>query len=168
VEVGVKTQADRLDLSCVVKTDEYSTLVASTVVASQPRLIRYIANNIQNVQDLTFDITVPGVEIKSVGADEDSYLGLLAEIERPGREGPIVLVSPTKDGEYLLEAEELQQRLIGLAQVVKVSGGTESGFDLAAMATPLNLAPDSPVKKYVHPTSEQKVTAVGFEERSLI
>jgi len=133
VEVGVKTQVDRLDLSCVVKTDEYSTLVASPVVASQPRLIRYIANNIQNVQDSTFDITVPGVEIKSVGADEDSYLGLLAEIERPDREGPIVLVSPTKDGEYLLEAEEIQQRLIGLAQVVKVS----ADFNSYEMATAL-------------------------------
>ena len=133
VEVGVKTQADRLDLSCVVKTDEYSTLVASPVIASQPRLIRYIANNIQNVQDSTFDVTVPGVETKSVGADEDSYLGLLAEIERPGREGPIVLVSPTKDGEYLLEAEELQQRLIGLAQVVKVS----ANFNSYEMATVL-------------------------------
>jgi hypothetical protein len=132
VEVGVKTQADRLDLSCVVKTDEYSTLVASPVVASQPRLIRYIANNIQNVQDSTFDITVPGVEIKSVGADEDSYLGLLAEIERPDREGPIVLVSPTKDGEYLLEAEELQQRLIGLAQVVKVSANSNS-YEMATV-----------------------------------
>ena len=54
VEVGVKTQVDRLDLSCVVKTDEYSTLVASPVVASQPRLIRYIANNIQKCSG--FDI----------------------------------------------------------------------------------------------------------------
>ena len=103
VEVGVKTQGDRLDLSCVVKTDEYSTLVASPVIASQPRLIRYIVSNIQNAKETTVDTTVPGVEIRSVGEDRDSYLALLAEIERPGRKGPIVLVSPTKQGEYLLD-----------------------------------------------------------------
>lgn len=132
VEVGVKTQADRLDLSCVVKTDEYSTLVASPVIASQPRLIRYIVSNIQSTENTTFDTNVPGVEIKSVGEDTDSYRHLLAEIERPGREGPIVLVSPSKDGEYLFDAEELQQRLIGLAQVVRVSTSFNS-YEMASV-----------------------------------
>jgi hypothetical protein len=44
----------------------------------------------------------------------DSYRGLLFEIERRERDSPIVLVSPTKDGEYLVNAAELQQRLIGV------------------------------------------------------
>jgi hypothetical protein len=126
VEVGAKIQSDRLSLSCVVKTDEYSTLVASPVTASQPRLIRYIANNIQNSQNAAFSPDVFGTEIKTVGEDTDSYRALLMEIERPNREGPIVLVSPTKDGEYLLDAEDLQQKLLGLAQVVRVSLGFDS------------------------------------------
>ena len=130
VEVGVKIQGERLDLSCVVKTDEHSTLVASPVVASQPRLVRYVANNVQEVKDASFAASVPGVEVKTVGEDADSYHALLAEIERHGREGPIILVSPTKEGEYLLDAEELQQRLIGLAQVVRVSPGFNS-YDMA-------------------------------------
>jgi hypothetical protein len=121
VEVGVKTQGEHLDLSCVVKTDEHSTLVASAVTASQPRLVRYVVSNIQHIGGAGFAASVPGIEVKTVGEDTDSYHSLLAEIERPGREGPIVIVSPTKDGEYLLQPEDLQQKLIGLAQVVKVS-----------------------------------------------
>jgi hypothetical protein len=132
VEVGVKTQAERLDLSCVVKTDESSTLVASPVTASQPRLIRYVVSNIQHAQDAAFEGVVPGIEIKTVGDDRDSYHALLAEIERPDREGPIVLVSPTKDGEYLFDGDELQQRLVGLAQVVKASVGFNS-YEMASV-----------------------------------
>lgn len=126
VEVGVKIQEDRLNVSCVVKTDEFSTLVASPVMASQPRLIRYIASNIQNSPDAGFAPDIFGTSIKSVGEDTDSYRALLAEIERPGREGPIVLVSPTKEGEYLLDPGDLQQKLIGLAQVVTVTQGFDS------------------------------------------
>lgn len=126
VEVGLKTQGERLDLSCVVKTDEHSTLVASPVTASQPRLIRYVVSNIQQIEGPGFADSVPGIEVKTVGEDTDSYHALLAEIERHGREGPIVLVSPTKDGDYLLDPEELQQRLIGLAQVVSVALGFNS------------------------------------------
>ena len=130
VEVGVKTQGEYLDLSCVVKTDEHSTLVASPVTASQPRLIRYVVSNIQHIEGAGFAASVPGVEVKTVGEDTDSYHGLLAEIERHGREGPIVIVSPTKDGEYLLHPADLQQKLIGLAQVVKVSLDFNS-FDMS-------------------------------------
>jgi hypothetical protein len=120
-EVGVKVLGDVLDLSCVVKTDEHSTLVASPVGASQPRLIRYVAANIAKAKDADFDVSVPGVELKNVGPDRDSYVALEAEIERKDRNGPIVLVSPTKDGRYLVNTADLQEKLTGLAQVVQIS-----------------------------------------------
>jgi hypothetical protein len=121
VEVGVKGLGGRLDLSCIVKTDEHSTLVASPVTASQPRLIRYVVSNIQAAKDADFASAVPGVAIKSVGEDRDSYRALLAEIKRCDREGPIVLVSPTRDGNYLINATDLQKKLVGLAQVVQAT-----------------------------------------------
>jgi len=122
VEVGVKSYHGAVELSCIVKTEEHSTLVAtSAVIASQPRLIRYVANNIEKAHDADFAPSVSGVAVKTVGQDRDSYRALLVEIERRDRDCPIVLVSPTSDGEYLLAAPELQQRLIGLAQVVQVS-----------------------------------------------
>jgi hypothetical protein len=122
VEVGVKSYHGALELSCTVKTEEHSTLVATSLVtASQPRLIRYVVNNIEKVHDADLAPSVSGVAVKTVGQDRDSYRALLVEVERRERDCPLVLVSPTSDGEYLLAVTELQQRLLGLAQVVQVS-----------------------------------------------
>jgi len=121
VEVGFKSYRGTLELSCIVKTDALSTLVASPEMASQPRLVRYVASNIQQAGDADFAAAVSGVAVKTVGQDRNSYVALLAEIERPDRDCPVVLVSPTRDGEYLLNVAILQRSLIGLAQVVEVS-----------------------------------------------
>jgi hypothetical protein len=129
-ELGLKKYRGSLELSCVVKTDEHSTLVASPVMASRPRVIGYVANNIQQAADADFGVAVCGVAVKSVGDDRDSYRGLLAEIERRERDCPIVLVSPTGDGEYLLNVTDLQQKLVGLGQVVQVSRDFNS-YDMA-------------------------------------
>ena len=62
VEVGVKKSPETLEVSCVVKTDERSTLVSSPVSASQPRVIRYIHANIVSAKwDADFAEAVPGV-----------------------------------------------------------------------------------------------------------
>lgn len=121
VEVGLKNYEGTIELSCVVRTDENSTLVVSPVMASQPRVIRYVVNNIHAAEDAEFAESVPGLTVKTVGQDIDSYRALLVEIERRDRDSPIVLVSPTRDGQYLVHVADLQQRLIGLAQVVQVS-----------------------------------------------
>lgn len=130
VEAGVKAFGETLELSCVVKTDESSTLVAEPVTASQPRLIRYVVNNVRQSMGASLGGAVAGVDIKRVGESVDSYRALLAEIERPERAFPIVLVSPTRDGEYLVGAQDLQERLVGLAQVVEVSRDFNS-YDMA-------------------------------------
>jgi len=161
VEAGVKLQEDRLDLSCVVKTDESSTLVASPVIASQPRLIRYVLSNVQNAKDAAFASSVPGTDIKAVGKDVDSYHGLLAEIERKNREEPLVLVSPTKDGEYLLAPEELQERLFGLAQVVKVFVGFNS-YEMAGVLGKQRSAWGGAINILYGPTANGRVPARYF------
>jgi hypothetical protein len=121
VEVGFKKSDGLLDFSCIVKTDEHSTLVNATVTASQPRLIRYVVSNVRLSEDVDFVGSVTGVTVKSIGQDRDSYRGLLVELDHSDRDGPIVLVSPTREGEYLLNVTDLQEKLIGLAQVVRVS-----------------------------------------------
>ena len=85
VEVGVKKIAGTLEISCVVKTDERSTLVSSPVSASQPRIIQYIANNVRSAKDADFVDAVPGEFVKSVGQDRDSYRAFHAEVERRDR-----------------------------------------------------------------------------------
>ena len=120
VEVGFKKFAGTMEVSCVVKTDERSALVSSPVSASQPRVIRYIANNVLDAKDADFTDAEPGEILRTVGHDLDSYPAFLAEVERPDRDGAIVLVSATHQGEYLINPPELQRTLIGLAQVVQV------------------------------------------------
>ena len=126
VEVGIKTFAATLEVSCVVKTDEHSTLVSEPVTASQPRVVRYIVSNILAAKDAGFTGDVPGEILKTVGQDRDSYRAFLAEIERGDRNGAIVLVSTTRDGEYLVNPVDLQKTLIGLAQVVQVARESNS------------------------------------------
>ena len=45
IEVEVRKIAGTLVVLCIVKTDERSKFVSSSVSASQPRVIQYIANN---------------------------------------------------------------------------------------------------------------------------
>lgn len=127
VEVGVKKSAGVLEVSCVVKTDERSTLVSSPVSASQPRVIRYIFSSVaSNRWDAAFADAVPGQIFRPVGQDRDSYRGLLYEVERPDRDAAIVLVSPTREGEYPIDPTALQRTLIGLAHVVHVLPGSDT------------------------------------------
>ena len=126
VEVGVKKSAGRLEVSCVVKTDEGSTLVSAPVSASQPRVIRYIVNNVASAKDVGFAEAVPGEVLRTVGQDRDSYRAFLYEIHRGDRDAAIVLVSPTQEEEYLVNPTELQKTLIGLANVVQVLPGSNT------------------------------------------
>ena len=120
-ELGLKIYGGTLELSCIVKTDERSTLVLSPVMASRPRVIGYVVNNVQQADDAEFAGSVSGVVVKPVGEDRDSYRALLVEIEWRNRDCPIVLVSPTREGDYLFNLTDLQQKLLGLGQVVQVS-----------------------------------------------
>jgi hypothetical protein len=129
-ELGLRSYGGILEVSCVVKTDELSTLVASPVMVSRPRVIGYLIDNVQQAVGAGVTTSLPGVSVKFAGRDKDSYRGLLAEIERPDRDYPIVLLSPTRDGRYLLNAADLQQQLVGLGQVVQLSPDFNS-YDMA-------------------------------------
>lgn len=126
-ELGFKKYAGDIELSCVVKTDEHSILAAKNpVMASRPRVIAYIVNNVRSAPDASFASSVCAVDVKQVGADLDSYRALQEEIQHPERTCPLVLVSPTREGEYLLSSAYLQDTLMGLGQVVEVCRGFNS------------------------------------------
>ena len=120
-ELGMKISEGILELSCVVRTDELSALVAEPVSASRPRLVPYLIREIQTTPGCEFSPTVPGLSLKIVGQDTDSYRGLVADIEYSERDYPIVLVSPDAEGNFLVNPHHLQESLSGLAQVVRVS-----------------------------------------------
>ncbi|HTV02847.1 MAG TPA: hypothetical protein VMF13_20025, partial [Luteitalea sp.] len=56
----------------------------------------------------------------------DSYRAFRAEVEWRERPGAIVLVSPDRDGGYLVDPVRLQSTLVGLAQVVQVVAGANT------------------------------------------
>ena len=126
VEVGVKKSGGTLEVSCVVKTDEGSTLVSTPVSASQPRVIRYIVNNVADAKEAAFAEAVPGEVLWTIGEDRDSYRAFSYDIHRRDRDAAIVLVSPTREGAYLVSPTELQKTLIGLANVVHVVPGSNT------------------------------------------
>lgn len=119
-ELGLKIQDGIYDLSCVLRTEEHSTMVNDPVVPSQPRVIRYIINNIEDSPSAKLAPHSHGTTLKTVGPKADSYRALFVDIERRDRRYPIVLVSPDRDGNYHVNANHLQQILVGLAQVVQI------------------------------------------------
>ena len=126
VEIGAKKSAGMFEVSCVVKTDEASTRVSTPVNASQPRVIRYIVNNVASAENVAFAETLPGRILRTIGEDRDSYRAFSYEIHRHDRDAGIVLVSPTREGAYLVDPTELQTTLIGLANVVQVLPGSNT------------------------------------------
>jgi len=132
VEIGVKQERDVVDFTCAVQTEEMSVLITQPVLATRPRLIRYLLDNLERSTDAKFAAGTPGVVLKSVGDNPDSYRGLLADIDRLERDYPIVLVSPDSDGRYLINPSHLQEALLGLAQVVQVDARFNS-WDMEEM-----------------------------------
>ena len=161
VEVGVKKSAGTLEVSCVVKSDERSTLVSSPVSASQPRVIQYIANNVLSAKDADFVDAVPGEILRTVGQDLDSYRAFLAEIEQRDRDGAIVLVSATREGEYLVNPTKFQRTLVGLAHVVQVLPGSNS-YEMAEILGQPWSAWEGAVNVLSIPSSSGKVRSRYF------
>ncbi len=112
VEVGIESSAGQTAVSCVLKTDEISSLVSREIEVTRPMLVGYLVDNCE------LSHNTPGRKFVSLSGERDNYRGFLAEIERQERDHPILLVSPTKDDKYLINYELLQEQLVGLAQVV--------------------------------------------------
>ena len=125
-ELGVRVSEDSVELSCVVRTDEVSTLVVQAASASQPRVIRYVQENIGSSRNARFAPSVAGIRLKTAGKDKNTYRALAADIEHDSRDYSIVIVSPDTEGRYLVKPEDLQKKVFGLAQVVRVIPGYNS------------------------------------------
>ena len=119
-EVGVKKTDGTLEVSCVVRAEDGNTLVQDPVNASQPRVVRYILQNALAAEGVDFVTPVTSAAPRTVGRDHYSYQAFLEEIEWSERDRAIVLMSATREGEYLLDEEKLREKLVGLAEVVQV------------------------------------------------
>lgn len=122
-EIGLELREDVAQVSCAVGTDDLSISVgAKAVFASCPRFVRYLAQNVSRASDANFDAAVPGERLQEAQSRDD-FEGLRHEIQRNGRDFPIVLISPLGEGADLVDAVGLQENLVGLAQVVRLRHG---------------------------------------------
>lgn len=126
VELGLRCDPDIVEFSCTIQTEELSVLVTDPVQATRPRLIRYLLKNLRDGSGARLAPDVPGTALRTVGPDIDSYRALLATIDDPGRDYPLVLVSPDREGKYLVDPTRLQEATIGLAQIVKIDANYNS------------------------------------------
>jgi len=67
--------------------------------------------------------STPGLSLKSL--DEDSAKAFLYQIEREDR-APLVLLSCSRNGSYLVDPGRLRSVLVGLADVVVIPAGADT------------------------------------------
>ena len=127
VELGLKISGDIIEFSCVVETNEHSALVSTSVMPSKPRVVSYVIKNIRDSKNAHFDENFIGASVKEIGEDDHFYHDFLFEAERMERHYPLVLVSPSRVGKYLINSLHLQDELVGLAQVVRIVPEFDSG-----------------------------------------
>jgi hypothetical protein len=119
-EIGIRVESDGVLFTTLLETSDISTQITDIPQSSRPKVIKYLQNNCNISKDTI------GLSLKSISNDEDVYRALLAEIERPERSYPVVLVSCGSNGKALLNRQSLQEQLIGLAQVVVCDQSVDS------------------------------------------
>lgn len=122
-EVGLHQVSEGATVLCtfLLKTDEVSARVLAPVQVTRPRIALDIVSACRPTAGTT------GFQVKRL--DEGGAPAFLAEVERAGRESPIVVVSATREGKYLVEPERMRSLLVGIADVVQVATGVNT-FEL--------------------------------------
>lgn len=119
-ELGWKQEGGRVRLSVLLRTEELNVLAGqSPVQASTPNVVSYLVKNILAAKDANFAPGTEGLAVKVLEPDHNAFEAFYAEVKRRTRRRPLVLVAAT-DVDYLVDCEDLQKKLLGLAQVVRV------------------------------------------------
>ena len=121
--IGIRQLAADKPVECtfLLRTDEASARVQTPIQVTRPRIVLDVVAQCQPVGE------TPGLRVKLL--DESSASAFLSEVEREGRNSPIVVISPKRDGTYLVQPERMQSLLVGIADVVKVAPGVDT-FEL--------------------------------------
>lgn len=120
-EIGIRQDMHNSDIQCsfLVQTSEISINVPQPKVTTRPRLIAEIMKRCKPSRQTA------GTDIKLL-ENLDDVEALAYELEFEGRRYPIILISPTTEGEYLVDLERLFYQTCGLAQIVKIPIGMDT------------------------------------------
>jgi hypothetical protein len=119
-EIGLRQLQPGSEVECTIllKTDEISARVTAPIQVTRPRLVQSLT------QECNPSGNTPGLRIKRL--DESSAAAFLMEVEREERQYPIIVISTTRDGSYLVAPERLRSLLVGIAEVVEVPAGVDT------------------------------------------
>ncbi|MDO8795451.1 MAG: hypothetical protein Q7J25_12605 [Vicinamibacterales bacterium] len=123
-EIGMRRQRPRDPIECsiVVQTSEISARVITPVVPSRPIVVCNIADACH------LDGATPGRTIRTLNDDADEAEAFLYGVQDDRRKHAYILISPTSDGKYLVDAERVRSLLIGLADVVVIPPSADTFF----------------------------------------
>ncbi|HFI2197695.1 TPA: hypothetical protein ACGPQK_002896 [Pseudomonas aeruginosa] len=113
-EVGLRQGAEGEPIECslLLRTEEVSARVVAPIQVTRPKLVEQLINTCKPLG------RTPGLNIKQLNLESaDAHLH---EVEREGRDYPIVIMSTDQDGKYPVEPERLRSILVGLAELVCV------------------------------------------------
>ncbi|MEN3030102.1 hypothetical protein [Chromobacterium amazonense] len=113
-EIGLHQEAEGKPIECslLLKTDEVSARVSASIQVTRPKLVGQLILSCNPLGQ------TPGLKVKQLTLESAS--AFLSEVERAGRNYPIVILSANRDNEYPVAPEGLRSILVGLADVVCV------------------------------------------------
>lgn len=119
-ELGLRQVDQQGPIECTIllRTDEISARVTAPIQVTRPRIVQTLMEACEPSGD------TPGLRVKRL--DESSASAFLMEVEREGRQYPIVVVSANRDGVYTVQPERLRSLLVGIAEVVEVPAGVDT------------------------------------------
>ena len=122
-EIGLRREFDTSDIECsiLLRTEDDSPNNVIPEV-SRPNLVRKLIESCSLIPD------IDGLSLKRLTTIDESIVdGLRAfVIDSPERRRPLVIVSPTSSGGYLLNTERLSDLLGGLASVLVIPVGSNT------------------------------------------
>jgi hypothetical protein len=123
-ELGVEDPGDGSDLRATIllETSEVSARVLSPVLITRPRLVESILLECAPVSD------TPGLTVRALTLESARAFEYVVTDER--RAHPLVVISPTGSGDFLLSAERLRSLVAGLAEVIQIRSDVDT-FALA-------------------------------------
>jgi hypothetical protein len=113
-EVGLRQRQAGADveLTVLVQTSEISSRVTAPVSPGAPTFVSEL------LRCCEFSSTAIGCTTKTL--DDESGEAFRHVILDPSRQYPFVVVSPTRDGSYLVDTDWLRQSLLGIAELVVI------------------------------------------------
>lgn len=114
-EIGIQQKLGHpyIECSVLLETNEVSLRVNSDISMTRPFIVKSILENCSPSR------RTPGMSLNIV--DEDNADDLWKLIDNPDRNHPIILVSPTREGYYLIDPEDILFQVGGVADVVQIA-----------------------------------------------